>query len=106
MQITNNNTNSFGQVTISASTVENIGKMLHQKAVAGESVFVKNFQDSLEKCRDTKFVDLFVTEDGKVFVQDKLSGNKKYIKSFSSLLSNMYSGIKHVIFAEENKFHF
>lgn len=106
MQISHNNTNSFGQVKIDGKAIDKMGYMLHKKAVDGESAFIKTFRDSLEKCRNTQFADLVVTNDGRVFVQDKISGNKKRIDSFNSLLNNVYTAIRHVIFAEENKFHF
>ena len=106
MQISNNNTIKFGEARIDKKAIDALGNMLHKKAVEGESVFVKNFRTSLEKCKDTKFADLVVTSDKRVFVEDKVSKNRKEIKSFNSLLNNVYTAIKHVIFAEENRFHF
>lgn len=106
MQISDNHTNTFGQVKVALRAQEIMGNALHRKGLHGEGEFEKVFRAGLKLCEDTKYADLVVTKDGKVFVQDKLSGNKKQIDGFNSLLHNTYSAIRHIIFAEENKFHF
>ena len=102
MQINKTDNYSFGKITADKSVRKAITNMLG----AEEASFVKRFEEGWNACKNTEFADLLITKGREVYVVGKESKNMKKMKSFNSFIHNIYNGIQHVIFAEENKFRY
>ena len=103
MQISSTDNSSFGQIYCVPKIRLAADKLLQKYYAQGKVGFATNFSRNWQKCQNTDFADLHILANGDVFVKGKTHGSTKKIDSFSEVLFNIDSGLKHVLLAEDQK---